>query len=1080
MGKPLVVTKYLIPGRRADLLRRPRLIEFLHEHVDRKLVLVSAPAGYGKSSLLVEFAHDVDLPFCWYSVDKSDRDLRVFVEYLLAAIRHRFPGFGSQALELLEASDSLRDSEALVGVLVNEIYQEIPDYFVVVLDDYHLINTSEPINYFIDSLLQRLPENCHFVIASRTIPTLTPRGLAVLTARQEVVGLGARELRFTPQEIVELVQQKYNQTLPDDVAQELARQSEGWITGILLTTQAMWRDLFDGVVRVRSAGTGVYEYLASEVFAQQSPEVQRFLLGSAVLDEMSAERCDALLGAANSGGLLRFLEEGNVFTVRFEKEDERWYRYHALFQSYLREKLAAEWPEWKKELHLRAAGILAREGEDDGAFRHYLAAGDVQSAVRVVLEAAEELFATGHLETLAGWIDQFPEYVLEQVPRLLWYRGRVCQELGESARALDCFEKARSGFEAVGDEEAVAQVLVDQGVALRMLGRAREVPERCQEALRRLPAGGRQVIAAGAYRNLGISYCQLGSVQEGIAQLRQALRLYGEAESPYGQALTHADLGVALGLAGNMAASELHLEEALQLWERMGHAGNIANVLNNLANAQQVRGEHERALATFERALSSAQRAGSRRLQAIIWAGKGDVYRETACWEDALRAYNEAWQLAESLRDLSLLGYLLNATAEVHRARGEYAQALALARRAYEQATERGLTRDAARYEVTLAKLYLEQGHPPLALEYLQRAEQTFSRGGMRRELPMVWLQLARVAWARREDGVALDNVRRMAEAATELGHSYALIQEAARALEVLELAARAGVGGEFVADLVRRARRSLLEERSQPTSQAGEPTPLRLRIVGLGDSSVWVNDRLLSTADWGAAKAKEFFFYLVSFPARRKEQIGAVLWPDLSSGRLRSAFHVTLYRVRRALGINDSVLYENDQYFFNRQLEYQFDVEEFESLVAQAEQVASLRPLEAEEKYQRACELWKGEFLEGMSFANEEWLFWRRDELNRRHLGALKALGDLRMQRGAYEGALEAYRKLLARDALREDVHRDVMRCLALAGDRNAALRHYDALVALLHDELMVAPLPETAELCRLIASGCEELPTP
>ena len=1053
-------------------------MDFMHEHIDRKLVLVCAPAGYGKTSLLVEFAHDTDLPLCWYSLDRSDRDLRVFIEYLLAAIQHRFPGFGRRALELVQTSDSLSDSEALVGLLVNEVYSEIPDYFVIVLDDYHLVDASEPVNYFLDSLLQRLPENCHLVIASRTIPTLTPRGLAVLTARQEVAGLGARELRFTPQEIQDLVLQNYHQMLPDELAQELARQSEGWISGILLTAQTMWKGLFAGVARARSAGDSVYEYLANEVFAQQSDRVQRFLLGSSVLDEMSAERCDALLEVSDSAATLNLLEEGSIFIVRFDKDEERWYRYHALFQTFLRQKLEADFPDWKTALHLRAAAILEHDGEWDAALRHRLAARDVPGAVQVVLTAAEGMYDAGRLETLARWIDQLPEEALARLPRLIWYRGRVYAETGEAALALEWYDRARRGFEAEGDDGAVAQTLVDRGVNLRLQGRVQEAIDACQEALQRLAQTQRPepLVAAGARRNLGICRCQLGQVREGTDELRQALHLYREADSAYGQALTHGDLGVAVRLAGNLAASELHFEEALRLWQQLGHPANTANALNSLAVGQQMRGEHERALATLDQALDYAQRAGSRRLLAFVWAGKGDVFRDTGRFEQAEAAYNESWRLAEALRDPSLQGYLLNATAQVHLIRREYNPAAALARRAYEQALERGLTQDAARYGVTLATIFFEQGNANLALDYLQRAEQTFTRSGARRELASTWLQMARVASTRGESQRALDYVQRMVEAAMELGYDHFLVQEGAGALPVLEAAASAGVGGEFLADLVRRTRQSISPSRPQPAPEATLPPPPRVRALALGTCSVLVNDRPLTAADWGTAKARELFFYLLSFPARRKEQIGAVLWPDLSPGRLRSAFHVTLYRLRRALGVHDCVLYDNEQYMFNRQLDYWFDVEEFESLLTQAEQLLATRPQAAEDCAQRALALYKGPFLEGMSYPNEEWYFWRREELDRRHLSGLQMLGDLRMARGDYAGALEAYRRLLAGDSLREDVHRSVMRCLVSAGERNAALRHYQTLVSLLQQELGVEPLPETVELYHLIAAGREE----
>lgn len=1078
MGKPLIVTKYLIPGRRPALLRRPRLLDFLYEHLDRKLILVSAPAGYGKTSLLAEFAHDVDVPVCWYSLDRSDRDLRVFIEYLIAAIRQRFPGFGHRTLEFLEGAERTIDTDALVGVLVNEIHDEIADYFVIVLDDYNLVNPSEAVNYFLGSLLQRLPENCHLIIASRTIPTLTPRDLAVLTARQEVAGLGARELRFTAQEIQQLVLQNYHQELPDDVAQELARQSEGWITGIVLSTQATWNDLLAGAVRARGASSGVYEYLANEVFSQQIPEVQQFLLGSSILDEMSAARCDALLGLDHSAGMLDLLEQGNIFIVRFEKDEERWYRYHALFQSFLRHKLASDAPERATALHRRAAEILGAEGDWDAAFQHHMAAGDVQGAIALILRCDDEMWESGRLGTLAQWIDQLPPAALGGQPRLMRDRARVHMENGEGGQALALYERACRSYEAQGDARALAHTLVNRAETLRMLGRPREAIEDCKDALARLaelsePA---PLIAAGAHRNQGISLCQIGRMAEGTEELRQALELYREAGSSFGLALTHGDLGVALCMAGNLAASEFHLEQALDFWLRIGHAGNIANVLNNLAMSQQLRGNYERALETLERALDYAQRAGSRRLEAMIWAGKGDLYRETGQWEAAADAYNEAWRLAEALPRPSLLAYLLNAHALVHRGRGDYTQALAMARRAYEQAAEQGLAQDAARYQVTLAAICLEQGNPALAREYLERAERAFARADARRDLALARLQLARVAHAQGDRASAFGYLRRVAEAVMELGHDQFLVPEAAGALDLLEAAAAAGVGGSFLADLLARAKRGTALAGWQPAVAASEPPPLRLRIQALGDSAVYVNDRLLSSTDWGSAKAKELLFYLLSFPSRRKDQIGSILWPDLSPAQLRSAFHVTLYRLRRALGVNNCVLYEDDQYMFNRQLDYTYDVEEFEALLAKAERAAGSDPAEAEACLQRAVSLYKGEFLDGMTFTGEEWCSWRREELEQRCLAALQMLGDLRMQRKAYAEALEAFRKLLTRDPLREEAHRAVMRCQALMGDRNAALRHYQTMAALLRDELGVEPVAETVELYRLLAAGADE----
>jgi ATP/maltotriose-dependent transcriptional regulator MalT len=196
---PLVITQILTPKKRPDLLHRPRLVDFVHEHIDRKLLLISASAGYGKTSLLMDYAYDTDLPVCWLSVVESCRDPRVFLDYLIAAINLHFPQFGQRSREVLHSSDTISDPESIAGTLVNEIYDTIPDYFVVAVDDYHLVDSSRSVNLALDALIQHLPENCHFVVSSRTVPTLTPRGLAVLTARQQIAGLGVNDLRFTPQ-----------------------------------------------------------------------------------------------------------------------------------------------------------------------------------------------------------------------------------------------------------------------------------------------------------------------------------------------------------------------------------------------------------------------------------------------------------------------------------------------------------------------------------------------------------------------------------------------------------------------------------------------------------------------------------------------------------------------------------------------------------------------------------------------------------------------------------------------------------------------------------------------------------------
>ena len=296
MISPRVVTKIVQPSQSRLLLHRPRLVDALHQQVHRKLIILSASAGYGKTALLVDFARETTLPVCWYQLDASDRDPQVFLEYLIATIHRRFPNVGERAQAVLESGTGFCDPDAVIGALVNEIQEKISDPFVVVLDDYHAVAESEAINHILDTLLLLLPEKVHLILSSRTLPA----GLALtrLAVRGQVVALGANELQFTGEEIRSLFYHTHQTTLSPEQAAEMAEHSEGWIAGILLTTPMLCEGLLQ---RMASPHTheNVYHFLANETFLHLTPEVQRFLLDSSVLNRLDAETSDQVLQRQN-------------------------------------------------------------------------------------------------------------------------------------------------------------------------------------------------------------------------------------------------------------------------------------------------------------------------------------------------------------------------------------------------------------------------------------------------------------------------------------------------------------------------------------------------------------------------------------------------------------------------------------------------------------------------------------------------------------------------------------------------------------------------------------------------------------
>ncbi len=247
------LTKVRLPQRRPDVLRRGRLVDFLHQSVDQRLILVCAAAGYGKTTLLVDFAHDAGLPMCWYTLDPSDADPRTFFDYLILALRQRFLQFGRQTEALLNSlPDVTRDANSIVASLVNEIQTDIPDYFLLVLDDFHSVDGNEAVNSALDLLIYYLPDNCHLVVSSRTLPSLS---FARLAAQRQVAGVGTADLRFTTEELSRLLRDNYKLALPAKKAEEMIDVSEGWITGILLTTHTLWMGLVESIVRAKGAGS---------------------------------------------------------------------------------------------------------------------------------------------------------------------------------------------------------------------------------------------------------------------------------------------------------------------------------------------------------------------------------------------------------------------------------------------------------------------------------------------------------------------------------------------------------------------------------------------------------------------------------------------------------------------------------------------------------------------------------------------------------------------------------------------------------------------------------------------------------
>ncbi|CAG0960232.1 partial HTH-type transcriptional regulator MalT, partial [Anaerolineales bacterium] len=503
------VTKIVQPSRSRLLLHRTRLVEFLHQHLDRKLILISASPGYGKTSLLIDFAHETKRPVCWYSLDASDGDPQVFLDYLVAAVNRRFSRVGEKTRSILDSGRGVTaDLESITGVLeaaigmwVTEMQETIAEPFIIVLDDYHIVADSAAINHLVELLLAYLPEKAHLVIASRMWPLKL--NSTRLAARNQMIALGVQDLQFTPQEIHDLVLQNHQVELSAEETQELAARSEGWIASILLTTPRLWQGLYKQILRRgNTTNEELFRFLATEAFTHIDAERQNFLLDCSVLNRMEATICDELLGIDNSADLLQTLEAQNLFIVQLDGESGGpYYRFHNLYHEFLRQRLrTTDLTRWQT-LNRRAAELYEkRESFKGQAIAHYLTSAMPNDAARVLEQIAQSTFDSGHWTTLTNWIDGLPTQVLQEHPELFVMRGMVHAETGKNAESLAAYTQAIAIYQQRSDEFSTAKAILRRAMLWRQMGRYREALDASRDVLETLHTHHAGWEEARAYR----------------------------------------------------------------------------------------------------------------------------------------------------------------------------------------------------------------------------------------------------------------------------------------------------------------------------------------------------------------------------------------------------------------------------------------------------------------------------------------------------------------------------------------------------------------------------------------------------
>ncbi len=568
-GYPLVATKLNIPPVRPGLVSRPRLLAQLDQGLHCRLILLSGPAGGGKTTLLSEWLAQATCPAAWLSLEPGDGDAARFLGYLIAALRTVLPRVGEASERLMQAPES-PSWQMLLPPLINEIATAAGGPFILVLDDYHTIG-SPAIHNGLVFLLEHLPPQMHLVIATRIDP---PLPLSRFRSRGQMLEVRSSDLRFTADEAAAFLKQAMGLELSPAQVATLEARTEGWIAGLQMAALSLQRRAPESIDRLVAGFSGrqhyILDYLTDEVLAHQPGPVQDFLLRTCILDRMCGPLCDAVMACepqtakAPGRSMLEYLDHANLFVVPLD-DTCTWYRYHPLFVELLRSRLAETQTGLAADLHRRASAWFERNGTIEEAVGHALAAGDSERVACLAEQGAPDLVARGRVDTLLGWIDALPQPLVH-------------------GRAWLCIRWA---------------------AALCYLGKAEQVEAPLQAAEAHIGPGlpsaeARQLAAEVAYIRARVAVAR-GDLARGVEFAEKALN-----DLPAGQAALRSRLSFLLArvhlIDGSLNEASLRMGDVARLRRDAGDIAGAVSSLCHVANMAYICGRLRHAAETFREA----------------------------------------------------------------------------------------------------------------------------------------------------------------------------------------------------------------------------------------------------------------------------------------------------------------------------------------------------------------------------------------------------------------------------------------------------------------------------------------------
>lgn len=1070
--KSVFSQRLLVPRANPFHLSRGRLLDLVNQATENKLTIISAPAGYGKTSLLVDFAEKTNYPVCWYGLEHTDNQLSQFVEGIIGSIQYRFEKFGLATINVLKAnSDRQVDGKVLASIFLNDVRTHIDEHFFVILDDFQLIDTNIEILEFINSMLLESDENLHVIISSRALLGLPD--LPLLVARSQVGGLSYEELSFSKEEIKDLILLIQKRTISDADAENLWSNCEGWIMGLLLAMQVNYEPVNKLFSSAIPKEIGVNHFLAKQVLNSLPEAVRLFLLCSSLFEQFDIEIFSEVMkiaGFEDENWHLQFnyAVEHNLFLIPVGTKPNL-YRYHHLFLEFLRGNMHKQFPEETRGIKLALAKYYLNTNEWSKAFNLYNEIGEKDKKIELIIAAAPELIARGQTTELEEWLINIPQSDVQKTPALLSAWGAIFSIRGDYKNGIKYFNMTLDDeSSAIRDKKLIVLTLNRRAGSYRFIGQYDKGLDDIEAALDLCGDDlNLQNLAADAMFTRGTCYSFMGKWEQSLTEFDKAQELYFKHGERNAAAKCSMQIGYIWKSTGNYKLAFENYKKALKhfheteniIWETSG--------LNNIGVLAHIQCDFKSAIEYFEKAFEYSQIAKNKRMESYLLASIGDLYADIGIILESNDAYDRSLEISRKEIDNYLLPYLYIAKSRLE-IKGQ--ESLILLKKAKEYLSDSLNNSLLHIFEMEEGKVLVQKFNEIYGIEKIITAFKYFSE---HKQIIDAITALSEISWC---------HVRRLNLAQTNqyLGEIKKYLKNSDYSRFLIMLLQKNGLSANDLdhlsLDVHEKSRANeewntiidLKAKAKQYFRRRGSIVPLRpakIKIRSFGRTIVSRSEKTITSTEWRSQTARDLFIFLaINHHSYTREEIGELFWPGSSIEDSKLRFKNTIYRLRRAIG-KDVIQFYEDRYEVNRNIDLDSDYEYF---VIEIKNIDNANNVKEKISYcLHAIKLYKGPFLIDVDL---DWANQVREELSQKYFDCLLKVSSMYLETEKYEEALKFALIACDFDNLSEIAYQLAMRSYGGMGDRAAVIKQYQKLVLNLKQELEIEPSTVTSNLFELL----------